>query len=289
MTPDDVLVVGATGTQGGAVVDALQAETEITVHALTRDSSKELPRSFEKTGISVVQGDLADRDRMLEVMQDVDAVFGVTDFWEHGYEDEVLHGTNLVEAADEAGVEHLVFSSVGGAERDSGIPHFESKRVIEEAIDDHGLPATILRPVFLMQNVEGMREAILDGTLAMGLAPHVPLQMLDVEDLGALAAQAFTHPDEYIGEAIEVASDELTLQAAAARFAAVTGRQVDAQHLSPEKLRAAAGEESVVMFAWFNEHGYEADLSQLRSDHEVAWTRFETYLQRAGWAKASQG
>ncbi len=235
-----------------------------------------------------MQGDLADRDRMLEVMADVDAVFGVTDFWEHGYEDEIQHGRNLVEAADEAGIEHLVFSSVGGAERDSGIAHFESKRVIEERIDDLGLPATILRPVFFMQNLEEMREGILDGTLAMGLAPHVPLQMLDVEDLGALVAQAFTNPEHYIDEAIEVASDELTLQAAAARFAAVAGRRVDAQHLAIEDVEAAAGEESAVMFEWFNEHGYEADLSQLRSDHDVDWTRFETYLRREGWGKTAQ-
>lgn len=285
MVQRTVLVVGATGTQGGAVAEALLREDEVEVHALTRNPSSEPAEALDRAGATVVEGDLADRDRLRELLAAVDAAFGVTDFWEHGYETEVEHGVNLAEAADEAGLEHLVFSSVGGADRDTGIAHFDSKFEVEERIRELDLPATILRPVFFMQNFEGMREAILDGTLAMALAPGTPLQMVDAENLGELAARALDEPERYVGEAIEVAGDELTLQATAARFADLTGVPVRGHHLSLEELREAMGEEYETMFRWFNEAGYEADLTALRADHDVAFTRLEAYLEREGWAK----
>lgn len=285
MDDQTILVVGATGTQGGAVARALMEQTDANIQGLTRDASNPRALDLEERGISVVEGDLSDPERLTELFEDVDAVFGVTDFWEHGYDREIKHGRNLARAVEEAGIEHFVFSSVGGADRDSGISHFESKRRVEERIEELDLPVTILRPVFFLQNLEGMREQVVDGTLAMGLAPRVPLQMVDVENLGALAAQAFQNPDFYMGETIEVASDELTLQAAAVRLTEVIGRQVDAQHLSSSQVEAGMGEEYRVMFDWFNEHGYESDLTALRAEHDVDWTLFEAYLEREGWGK----
>ena len=79
-------------------------------------------------------------------------MFCVTQFFVGGYEGEIEHGTNIAEVADDVGVEQFVFSSVGGAERDTDIPHFDSKYEVEKRIRELDLPATIIRPVFFMQN-----------------------------------------------------------------------------------------------------------------------------------------
>lgn len=282
---ETVLVLGATGTQGGAVVDHL-LEDEVTVYALTRNPDGDAARSLEANGAEVVEGNLNDTDALEAAMEAVDGVFCVTNFWEHGYDTEVQHGTNAVDAAVESDVEHFVFSSVGGAERDTGISHFDSKWEIEQHLEASGLNATVVRPVFFMQNLEGNREDVMDGTLALAMERHVPLQMLDIDDLGAFVARIFADPERYIGGAFELASDELTLTATAIRMADVTGVDVTAQHVPPAALEEGMdqfGEEYRVMFEWFNEHGYESPIDTLQAEHELAFSRLEEYLERAGW------
>ncbi|RBI58448.1 NmrA/HSCARG family protein [halophilic archaeon] len=283
-TPTSVLVVGATGTQGGAVVDhLLDADEAFDVHGLTRNPDSDDARNLADRGVTVEEGDLKDKSSLRPIVEDVDAVFGVTNFWEAGYDDEVQEGKNLADVVADADVEYFVFSSVGGAERDTGISHFDSKYEIEKRIRDLDLPATIVRPVFFMQNFEGMREDIENGTLAMALAEGVSLQMIDADDIGAFVAQAFTNPDAYLGEAFELAGDEHTLESAADIFADVLERDVEADHLSIESLREQMGEEYAVMFEWFNDHGYEADIDTLRRNHDVDFTQLEAYLREHDW------
>ena len=279
MSIETVLVVGSTGTQGGAVARNL-LDRDFDVLALTRDASASHAHEMTELGAEVVEGDIGEKNSVEPLIEESDGVFLMTNFWEHGYDDEVEQGTNVVELVDEHGVEHLVFSSVGGAERDTGIPHFDSKFVIEELIDEHDLSATVVRPVFFAQNLEGFREPIEDGTLAMGLEPREPLQVLDVEDLGSFVGEIFTDPDRYRGEAYELASDELTLRAMAVRFADALGTAVRARHLSIEEVEESQGEEYAVMFEWFNDHGYQSPIDELGADHDVEFTRFEAYLDR---------
>lgn len=281
MSVASVLVVGATGTQGGAVADHLLAR-DAEVHALTRNPDSEEAQRLDRRGATLVEENLAEPESFEDAVRDVEGVFCVTNFWKHGY-DEVEQGINLAELAADVGVDHVVFNSVGGAERDTGISHFDSKYEIEQRIEELGLPATIVRPVFFMDNFEDMREDVTDGTLAMGLDERVPLQMVDVDDIGETVAEAFANPDEYIGETFELASDEHTLEGAAIRFADTTGVDMDAIHLPIEEVEEEMGEEYAVMFEWFNEHGYEDDLPGLRANHNVDSTRFEEYLEREGW------
>ncbi|WP_281259303.1 NmrA family NAD(P)-binding protein [Salinigranum rubrum] len=108
--------------------------------------------------------------------QAVDAVYCVTIEAENGappteagIEAEIEQGTNMAEVAAEIGIEQFVYSSVAGADSETGIPNFESKYDIERRILALGLPATILRPVTMMQNYERQREVIEDGILASPL------------------------------------------------------------------------------------------------------------------------
>ncbi len=284
MTVDSVLVVGATGTQGGAVANLL-LETDAEVHALTRNPDGDAAQALADRGATIVEGNLDDPDSYRDAVETVDGVYLVTNFWEHGYDDEVEHGENMVDVVADVGVEHLVFSSVGGAERDTGIDHFDSKYEIEAHIDERGVPATIVRPVYFMQNFEAMRDDIEDGTLTMALDRHVPLQMIDVAALGGVVAQIFDEGDEHVGEAYELASDELTLEAMALRFERALEQHVAANHISVEQMREAMGEEYAVMFEWFNDHGYEADLTGLRARFDAEFNGLETYLDENGWGR----
>ncbi|WP_137285257.1 NmrA/HSCARG family protein [Halorussus salinisoli] len=286
--PPTVLVTGATGNQGGAVTDHLLSgdHGEFEVHALTRHPNGTEARKLAERGAEVVEGDLAEKNVLRPIVEEADAVYGVTNFWEAGYEGEVEQGTNLAEVAAEEDVDHFVFSSVGGADRDTGISHFESKWEIEERVRELDLPATVVRPVFFMQNFEGMREDIEEGTLATGLAEGVSLQMVDVDNIGGVVAEAFADPDRYVGEAFELASDEHTLESAAETFSSVMGRDVDPVHVPVEDIREQMGEEYADMFEWFDEEGYDADLDALRANHDVEFTDLETYLREHGWGLA---
>ena len=285
----DVLVAGATGQQGGAVADRLLSgdHGDFDVHALSRSPESDACQLLADRGATIVEGDLGDKDTLRPAVENVDAVFCVTQFFTAGHEGEVEHGTNLAEVAADVGVEHFVFSSVGGAERDTGIPHFDSKYEIEERIRDLGLPATIIRPVFFMQNFEGQREDITDGTFALPLAEDVSVQIVNVDDIGGLAAEALADPERYKGQAIELAGDEGTLEEMAQVFTEVTGVDIEAQHVPVDVAREQMGEEYAVMFEWFNEHGYEADIDALRREHDIDPSSLEEYLHEYGWAQRS--
>lgn len=283
MTVESVLVVGATGTQGGAVADALLEAGEHDVHALTRRPDSDAAARLADQGATVVEGNLDDRASIDSALADVDGLFGVTDYFEHGKDAEIRHGETLAEAAADADVEVFVFSSVCGADRDTGLALFESKHQIERRIHELELPATIVRPTYFMENFEAMRDPISGGTLPLALDPDVPLQLLAARDLGAVVAEVFHDPTAYAGGTVPLASDELTPAGMAVRFAEATGADVEAFRVPDEKLRETMGDAVADMFAWFDEEGFGVRPDTIREEHPVAFTSFERYLERAGW------
>lgn len=284
-----VLVAGATGRQGGAVTREL-LERGHRVRALTRDPGQPAARELADLGASVVEGDLEQPRSLREAVRGADGVFSVQSFWQAGYDGEIRQGTALANAAQEAGVDHLVYSSVGGAERGTGIPHFESKWEVEEHVRHLRLPYTILRPVFFMQNWERpeLRDAVRDGTIAQPLSPDVPLQQVAVEDVGFFAAEALGNPDEWVGREVEVAGDELTMEEAAEVFSRVLGREVSYVRVPWDRFEEAAGEEMALMYRWFEEEGYRADLEALREVRPELMT-LERYLRSHGWERGAGG
>lgn len=279
-----VLVCGATGNQGGAVAQSL-LDRGFRVRALTRDPQKPEAQALTDHGAEVVQGDMEDRSDMERVLEGAYGIFSVQNFWETGYDREVQQGKTVAEAIKEAGVQHCVYSSVGSAHRQTGIPHFDSKWEVEEHLRELDLPYTVLRPVFFMQNWEMMREQILGGTLAQPLDPDKPLQHVAIEDVGAFAAIAFEHPDEWIGREVDIAGDEQTMPQIAETFGRVIGREVDYYQVPWDQFEEQMGEEFAVMYRWFNDVGYEADIDALRREYSEL-TTFERYLRSHGWESA---
>jgi uncharacterized protein YbjT (DUF2867 family) len=278
-----ILVTGATGQQGGAVLRHLRTQG-FAVRALTRDVHSPAARTLAATGVAVIQGDFDDRASLARALDGASGAYAVQTPWQRGggVEGELRQGIAFADAAKAAGIQHLVYSSVGSAERQTGIAHFESKYRIEEHIRTLGLPYTILRPVFLMENFLSTREAIVSGTLAEPLLPTKPLQMVTVDDIGAFAALAISDPAHWIGRAIELAGDELTMPRAAEIFGRVIRRPVHYVQVPLAEFRRTWGEEQATMFTWFNQVGYGADLPALRAIYP-ALTTLEQWLRRTGW------
>ena len=279
-----ILVCGATGNQGGAVARSL-LDRGFQVRALTRDLQKSEAQTLAEGGAEVMQGDMEDRSDMERVLEGVYGIFSVQNFWETGYDREVQQGMTVADAVKVAGVQHCVYSSVGSAHRQTGIPHFDSKWEVEEHLRELDLPYTVLRPVFFMQNWEMMREPILGGTLPQPLDPDKPFQHVAVEDIGAFATIAFEHPDEWIGREVDIAGDEQTMPEIAETFGRVIGSEVDYYQVPWDQFEEQMGEEFAVMYRWFNDVGYEADTDALMREHPDL-TTFERYLRSHGWEGA---
>lgn len=267
---DIVLVIGATGNQGGATARALLARGR-TVHALVRDPDKPAARALKEQGAELVRGDLDDVASLRRAMTGVHGVFSVQAL---AYEPETLaaevrQGEAVADVAAQSGVRHLVYSSVGGAERHTGIDHFETKAQVERHIQRLGLPATILRPVFFMDNLLHYADAEGERVLALPALPDRPIQLIAADDIGFFAAEAFDDPARHLGRQIELAGDELTFPRIAEIYERVTG--------TPTRFEPQPIEER--MFAWFAEEGYRADIAALRALHARVET-FEEFLTR---------
>jgi uncharacterized protein YbjT (DUF2867 family) len=260
-----ILVTGATGNQGGAVVDALfEHQGQWRVRALTRDPGGGAAQALQRRGAEIVGGDMADAATLRTALEGVHGVFSVQNSRSAGLKAEVEQGVTLADAARAADVRHFVYSSVGGAERSSGVPHFATKWRIEQHLRDIGLPHTVLRPTTFM-DVFTMRAAGIGLSMMAGaLGPDTPLQMIAVRDIGIFARMAFEQPESFLGEAIEIAGDELTVPQIASALRA-DGRAIRYARL-PKAMLRAMGRESR-MFFWFAESGYCADIDRLRGLH----------------------
>jgi len=268
-----VLVIGATGQQGGATARAL-LDRGRAVHALVRDPGRPAARALAAAGATLVPGDLDDRDSLRAAMTGVGGVFLVLSMMAgsrvsaEGVAAEVRRGRAVAEVAAETGVPHLVYSSVAGADQGTGIPHVESKGEIEATIRALDLPATVLRPAFFMDNfATHTRPALLDGELVVALAlrPDTPLQMIAVRDIGVFAALAFERPPEE--KPLVIAGDVLTPAGIAAAFATARGVPARFEQVPLERVRAF-DPEVARMFAWFDSRaGERADLPALRAAH----------------------
>jgi uncharacterized protein YbjT (DUF2867 family) len=285
-----VLVTGATGRQGGAVVRYL-LPGGWKLRALTRNPSGSAARDLQRQGVEVVQGDLEDAASLERAVRGVYGVYSVQDFWSVGARREVQQGKNLAEAAKKAGVQHFVYSSVGGAERNSGIDHWESKWEIEQHVRKLGLPATILRPAAFMENyyIDQVEIGILKGKLIDPVRGDKPYQTIATEDIGAFAALAFQRRDQFVGLELEIAGSELTNLQAAEVFSRVLGKSVKFRRLPMPIVRLFLGKELYRMFRWFNEAGFQADIAALRRSYPgVRLHTLEEWLRDEGWHKRAR-
>jgi uncharacterized protein YbjT (DUF2867 family) len=276
-----ILITGATGKQGGAIAAEL-AGAGFSLRAMTRKPDSAAARALAARGIAVVPGDLDDEASVRSALAGVWGAYSVQNTWEAGVEREETQGKRFAKLAKEAGVHHLVYSSVGSADRQTGIPHFENKWRVEETIRGLGFPShVILRPVFFMENL--VSPSFLNGDkLVSALNPGTVLQMIAVTDIGKYGARAFTDGARLNRREIDIAGDALTLPDAASRLGRALGRPLEYQPIPMAEVRKHS-EDVALMLEWFERTGYDVDIPALEREFGIAPTRF------AAWAASQRG
>jgi len=287
ITDQSVLVTGATGRQGGAVIRHMLPKGW-KLRALTRNPASHTAKELARQGVEVVQADLENPGSLEAACRGIYGVYSVQDFWSVGAKREIQQGKNLADAAKRAGVQHFVYSSVGGAERNTGIPHWESKWEIEKHIRQLALPVTIFRPASFMEtyHILEVEVGILKGKLADPIRGDKPYQTIATDNIGAFVALAFERPKDFLGLELEIAGSELTNLEAAKVFSRVLGKRVKFRKLPLPVVRLVLGKEFYAMFRWFNEEGYEADIAGLHRRYpEIHLHTLEEWLREEGWHK----
>jgi uncharacterized protein YbjT (DUF2867 family) len=238
-----ILVVGATGAQGGSVARRLLADGK-PVRLLSRHTSSPAARALASRGAEVAEGDLADTGSLVRALRGCQGVFGMTSFCEH-FGTELTHGKNLVDAALEARVEHLVLSTLPSSiSLSSGalsVAHYESKAEIERYARAVRAPASFVHASFYFENfLSTFLKRAPDGNgLAFGFPQgNQPLASFGVEDFGAVVALVFEQRSRFMGEVVPVVAEYLRAEEYAAIITRVTGRDVRYSHV-PESAYAA--------------------------------------------------
>lgn len=277
-----IVVAGATGKQGGAVVRRL-LERGHRVRALTRNPAKPAAAELAQMGAEVVTADLEDRASLDAALKGAGAVFSVQDFLEAGVEAELRQGLNLTGAAGAAGVEHIVYSGASTMDRNTGVPHLDSKWQVEQRVRSLDMPWTVFRPAAFMDNWVWDRQAIeQDGVIRYPMRPDTVYRQVAVADIAAMAVLAFERPDIWAGQIMPLTGDVSTMDEIAETFAQVTGRPVRYEQLSWEACLEQQGEELTAMYRYFDTFGMDGDPRYLQRWHSEALT-LEAYLRSDGW------
>ena len=162
-------------------------------------------------------------------------------------------------------MQHFVYSSVGSAHRNTGIPHFENKWRVEETVRSLDFPSyTILRPVFFMENFLSpwFKPGLDEGKLTVGLQPTTVLQMIAVRDIGKYGAWAFDNYETLNGRALDIAGDARTMPDTARIIGEAAGRKIEFVPTPIEEVRKFS-EDFALMLEWFDAVGYEADIKKI--------------------------
>ncbi|GAA5854797.1 hypothetical protein JCM9279_000949 [Rhodotorula babjevae] len=295
-----VVIIGATGAQGGSVISHLiKSDKDYQLVGVTRDSSKPAAKALADQGVKVVSADTDSRSDLDRIFEGADIVFAVTNFWAHmSLDKEVEDGKRIVDAAKAAGVKHFIWSGLEPVkERSSGklqhVEHFDSKAAVTVYALESGLPTTNVEAGCYMQNwlgALGPRKQA-DGSLvfAMPIAPSTKIALIDTNgDYGAYVREAIEGESFKPGSEILAAAEEISLDDMVKQFSEVTGAKASYYQLGHDDFLAAAGpvgKEMLDMFLWFEEFGYFGgkDLAPSQRDLAVPVKTWREFVAANKW------
>lgn len=304
MSTQTILVVGATGHQGGAVIKALLSlphpNTPFHILALTRNPDTPRAKALiaaHPGAVELIQGDNADPKPIFasKPKGSIDGVFVVTTVG--GKVPEEKQAIPLIDAAAEHGVKHIVFTSVDRGGDDASwtnpteIQHFQAKHNVEIHLRDKAekeggkFTWTVLRPVAFLDNLSpGVFSSMFAAMWTAGLRPETKLQLISVKDIGIFAAMAFNEPARWSGRAVGLAGDELTLGELKDKFAKVTGKKLGQAWTIFGKAVLWGVKDVGTMFVWFEKVGYGVDIKARRKELPELQD-LEAYLKESAWMK----
>ena len=278
---EKILVTGATGQQGGNLAKLLLQKNH-KVYALVRNIQSSTAQELKKEGANLVKGDLNNFDSIEQAVNGVDSIFLMGTPFEDGTEGETRRGKLMADIAKEKNVKHLVYSSVANADRNTGIPHFESKYKVEQHIQNLGIPYTIIGPTFFMENLLGPQlwPGLEQGQLALPLPPSSILQQIALQNIAEFSALVLEHSKTFLDKRIDIASDEVTGEQATKVLSNELGRTIRYVHIPLDRVRE--GNEDVArMFEWYEKVGTGIDIPSLHQEYpQVNWLSFKD------WAKS---
>ncbi|KAK6539641.1 hypothetical protein TWF694_009847 [Orbilia ellipsospora] len=283
-----ILIAGATGQQGGAVLEALKSTPEfsnssLSIRAIARDPTA-ASKKLGSTNISFHKANLTDQASLEAAMAGVDAAFLIT-IPIPNPEAEVTQGKTFIDAAKAAGVKYIVFSSVGSAERNTGVPHFESKRVVEKYLEESGIAHSIIRPVAFMDNfpLQGLGRFFALGMFKTFLG-NKRVQLIAVKDIGVFGAKALIDPVYWTGKEVELAGDDKSVKEILDVYQKVQGSRPWIAWLPYLLLKLMLPTDIFLMFKFFYEDGYKADIPELQKLHPALMS-LEDFLSETSKSK----
>jgi uncharacterized protein YbjT (DUF2867 family) len=276
-----VVVTGSTGKQGGAVARGL-LERGHKVRAVTRDPNSSQAKLLANAGATLVAASLEDTAAIMKALEGATSLFAMTTPF-GGTDAETRQGVAAAAAAKAAGV-HLVFTSVGSANRQTGIPHFDSKYEVEKYMAKVGVRATILAPVSFMENLYFAKEQLAKGVYPAALPPERALAQIAVADIGAVAVRVLEDAGRFTGKRFDLAGDALTGNDIVAILSRIAGRPFAYHQVPLDVVRQRMGEDGARMYEWLDRVGYTADRAALRREFpDVAFHDFESWAKMQDW------
>lgn len=271
-----VLVMGATGRQGGAVVDELLSRGHV-VRAMTRKPQGKKAQRLIGLGVEVVRGDYGDPVSLLAAMDELERAF----FYSGFSRNELQESKNVIEAARQSGIRHLIYSSGAAADPENGMTG-SVKAQVELALRDSGVPFTVMRPVSFMENFRGRQKRTIEQGVVDSRAPDRQVYFIAIADIGFFVAEAFDRPDEWLGRGENIAGDQMTLTELTQTFGAVLGRDIEYVRKPLEEYLQGFPPPLRPLFRWYDEVGYSADTDGWRVRYPGLVT-LEQYLRATGW------
>lgn len=297
-----LLITGATGKQGGSVIDAILSNpaqaSKFTLLGVTRDANTASAKKLaaRSPSIKLVQGNLDDVPSLFRAAKELEqkpiwGVFSVQVSMGKGVtvDGEIQQGKSLIDESIKQGVKHFVYSSIerGGDEaswdNETPVPHFQTKYHIERHLRDVAgdkMGWTILRPVAFMDNLQPNFPAKVFATALRDTLNGKPLQWVAPSDIGFCAAQAFENPEEWDHKAVGLAGDELDFAGLCKVFENKTGAPVGTTFGFLGSALKWGVPEMNHLLSWFASDGYKADIQKLRSIHP-AMMDMETWLVKS--------
>jgi len=264
-----IFVTGATGNQGGAVARWL-INNGYRIKVLTRNPYSPRAQHLRKLKAEIIQGDLNDPKKFRGHLRGVDGLFSVQTFFD-GVQKEIKQGCQLVDLAKEYNISHFLYSSVSGADLQTGIPHWESKFKVESYLKSSGLNFTIIRPCSLFENflIPQVHQRLLKGKLVSPVNGDVVQQFIAAGDIGRLSLRIFADVKKYNGTTITLASEQMNLEHAASIFSDELGKRIEYQKLPMIITRLVMGKKLYNMFKWINENNavFIKDLNGLKKEY----------------------
>ncbi|TGN44701.1 NmrA/HSCARG family protein [Paracoccus liaowanqingii] len=235
-----VLVLGATGKQGGAVAVELLRKGR-PVRALVRTPQSAAARSLAANGVQLFSGGFPDLEVIRAAMAGAAGVFSVqpnsgsatssiTD------EEEVRFGKSVVDLALESNVKHLVYSSASIISQGrTGLDNLDCKLEIEEHVRRADIRSTIVRPASFMELMTIPGMGLDKGMFSFFIHPDQPMDLISSHDIGKIVVDIITHPDRSYKETISIAGDRVTGRDIQRLLTEATGRSITYQRF-PESL-----------------------------------------------------